>query len=160
MDVKTEEGLGTTFALFFPVTRQEEQFAKSIYLEDYLGRGESILVIDDSSEQRELAKRMLERIGYAVDEAESGEAAVEKLKTKVYDLLILDMIMTPGMNGLQTYKKILEFVPTQHAIIASGFSETVMVKETLRLGAGEYIKKPYTLERIGLAVRSELDKVA
>ena len=68
------------------------------------------------------------------------------------------MIMDPGIDGLETYKKILEFNPTQKAIIASGFSETEMVKEAQRLGAGKYLKKPYTLEKIGLAVKEELEK--
>ncbi len=68
------------------------------------------------------------------------------------------MIMEPGIDGLDTYKRILELNPEQKAIIASGFSETDRVKETQRLGAGQYIKKPYTLEKIGVAVRAELEK--
>jgi DNA-binding NtrC family response regulator len=68
------------------------------------------------------------------------------------------MIMDPGIGGLETYKKILELHLGQKAIIASGFSETDQVKEAQRLGAGKYIKKPYTLEKIGLAVKEELEK--
>ena len=68
------------------------------------------------------------------------------------------MIMDPGMDGLDTYKKILEIHPKQKAIIASGFSETDRVKETLALGAGAYIRKPFLLEKIGLAVKKELGK--
>jgi len=68
------------------------------------------------------------------------------------------MIMDPGIDGLDTYKKILELHPGQKAIIASGFSETKRVKEAQRLGAGSYVKKPYILEKIGIAVRTELDK--
>ena len=74
------------------------------------------------------------------------------------DLMVLDMIMDPGIDGLETYRRIVELHPEQKAIIASGFSETERVKETQRLGAGEYLKKPYVLEKFGLAVRSELDK--
>ena len=83
---------------------------------------------------------------------------LEYMKNNSANLLILDMIMDPGMDGLDTYKKILELHPGQKAIIASGFSETDRVKETQRLGAGPYIKKPFLLEKIGLAVRAELDK--
>jgi two-component system cell cycle sensor histidine kinase/response regulator CckA len=68
----------------------------------------------------------------------------------------LDMIMDPGMDGLETYKRILRFHPGQKAIIASGFSETERVRETQRRGAGPYIKKPYTLEKIGTAIKHEL----
>ena len=74
------------------------------------------------------------------------------------DLLILDMIMDPGIDGLDTYKKILEINPDQKAIIASGFSETERVKEAQRLGAKRYVRKPYTIEKIGAAVKKELEK--
>ena len=63
----------------------------------------------------------------------------------------------PGMDGLETYKRILKLHPNQKAIIASGFSATDRVKKVQAIGAGEYVKKPYTFEKIGTAVRSELD---
>ena len=66
------------------------------------------------------------------------------------------MIMDPGIDGLETYKRIIKLHPNQKVIIASGFSETDRVKEAQRLGAGKYIKKPYTLEKIGIAVKNEL----
>ena len=59
---------------------------------------------------------------------------------------------------LDTYKRILELHPQQNAIIASGFSETTRVKEAQKLGAGAYVKKPYILEKVGVAVRDELDR--
>jgi two-component system, cell cycle sensor histidine kinase and response regulator CckA len=158
IDIITEEGSGTTFVLYFPATRQEKEIIESVYIEDYLGRGESILVIDDSREQRLLAGNMMKRLGYSVSVAAGGEEALEMIREKTYDLIILDMIMDPGINGLQTYKEIIRIVPNQKAVIASGFSETDMVRETQRSGAGAYVKKPYTLEKIGLAVRSELDQ--
>jgi signal transduction histidine kinase len=157
IDIVTDEGSGTAFILYFPATRQEKEIVASVYIEDYLGRGESILVIDDSKEQRLLAGNMMKRLGYSVSAAASGEEALEMIREKRYDLIILDMIMEPGINGLQTYQGIIRIVPHQKAVIASGFSETDMVRETQRLGAGAYVKKPYTLEKIGLAVRSELD---
>ena len=66
------------------------------------------------------------------------------------------MIMDPGIDGLDTYRQILELHPKQKAIIASGFSETNRVKEAQKLGAGQYVKKPYTLEKLGIAVKNEL----
>jgi DNA-binding NtrC family response regulator len=97
-------------------------------------------------------------LGYIVDTVSSGEKAVDYMKNKTADLLILDMIMDPGIDGLDTYKKIIEIHPGQKAIIASGFSETGRVREAQELGAGQYIKKPYTLEKIGIAVRNALRK--
>jgi len=115
-------------------------------------------VVDDIKEQREIASNMLTVLGYEVDAVSSGEEAIEYVKGNPVDLIVLDMIMEPGIDGLGTYKRILEVQPVQRAIIVSGFSETDRVKKTQRLGAGAYIRKPYTLEKIGVAVRSELTK--
>ena len=101
---------------------------------------------------------MLKELGYSAAMVSSGEEAVEYLKTNKADLLLLDMIMDPGLDGLDTYRKILETNPGQKAIIASGFSETDRVKAVQSLGAGAYIRKPLLLENIGLAVKKELEK--
>ena len=159
IDVQSTEGKGTTFTLYFPATREKIAKEKArLSIEDYMGKEESILVVDDVKEQRELALALLTTLGYAVDTVSGGEEAVEYLKEHTVDLIILDMIMDPGIDGLETYKNIIEVHPGQKAIIASGFSETDRVKEAQRLGAGQYIKKPYTLEKIGLAIKEELGK--
>ena len=75
------------------------------------------------------------------------------------DLLVLDMILDHGIDGLETYKRILRRHPQQKAVIVSGYSETDRVREAQRLGAGAYLKKPYSLEKIGLALRSELNSI-
>jgi signal transduction histidine kinase len=155
-DIATEEGTGTTFSLYFPASRLEIDVSPTVYIEDYLGNGESILVIDDAKEQRDLATRMMQRLGYEVFSAGSGEEAVQRVRERSFDLLILDMIMPPGIDGLETYRRILEIIPGQKAVIASGYSQTENVKEAQRLGADSYVKKPYTLENIGLAVRRAL----
>ena len=74
--------------------------------------------------------------------------------------MVLDMIMDPGMDGLDTYRSIIEIHPQQKAIIVSGFSESDRVHEAQGLGAGAYVKKPYIKEKLGLAVRKELDRSA
>lgn len=159
IDVQSREGRGTVCTLYFPVTRKEAVKNPAVVSpETYRGQGESILVIDDVAEQREVASLILKGLGYEVACAASGEEAVEYLQGGSADLLILDMIMEPGIDGLETYKRILELHPGQKAIIASGFSETERVREAEVLGAGAYLKKPYTREEIGLRVRAELDK--
>ena len=74
-------------------------------IEGYMGKGESILVVDDIEEQRELASKMLHKLRYSVTTVASGEEAVEHIKHTPADLLILDMIMEPGMDGLDTYRR-------------------------------------------------------
>lgn len=159
IDVQSTEGKGTTFTLYFPSTREELPENKShLTIAAYTGNGKSILIVDDVEEQRNIACGMLKELGYSVVSVSSGEEAVEYLRTHKVDLLLLDMIMDPGMDGLETYKKILEIHPEQKAIIASGFSETDRVKKVLRMGAGAYIKKPFLLEKIGSAVKEALEK--
>ena len=152
-------GQGTTFTLYFPVTRNKLAEDKShSAIESYIGNGESILIVDDVEQQRQIASGMLEALGYSAVSVSSGEEAVEYLKMNKADVLLLDMIMDPGMDGLDTYKKVLELHPGQKAIIVSGFSETDRIKELQSLGAGAYIRKPFLLEKIGLAVKQELEK--
>ncbi|MDR3555951.1 MAG: ATP-binding protein [Syntrophobacteraceae bacterium] len=159
INVKSEEGKGTTFTLYFPVTRKQiTPEPTTIAAAAYMGRGESILVVDDVKEQRDLATAMLTQLHYKIVSFSSGEEALEHLKQNGADLLVLDMIMDPGMDGLDTYSKVLEIRPGQKAIIVSGFSETERVSRALDLGAGAYVKKPYVLEKLGVAVRKELDK--
>ncbi len=158
IDIQSEEGRGTNITIYFPVNRQAAgKEEKKIYIENFMARGETILVVDDVAEQREIAYVMLKKLGYDVNAMSSGEEAVEYLRHHSADLVILDMIMDPGIDGLETYKKITEEHPGQRAIIVSGFAETERVKEAQKLGAGSYIKKPYTLEKIAVAVRTELD---
>ncbi len=101
---------------------------------------------------------MLKKIGYSVATVSSGEESLKYLANHQADILILDMVMAPGMDGLETYREIIKIHPNQKAIIASGYSETDRVKEAQGLGAGQYIKKPYTMENLGMSVRMELDK--
>jgi CheY-like chemotaxis protein len=159
INVESEEGKGSTFTLYFPVTREDiTAEAVAIAISEYMGNGESILVVDDVKEQRDLAAGMLRTLNYSVTNVSSGEDAVAYMKEHEVDLIVLDMIMDPGMDGLDTYKSILEIHPKQKAIIVSGFSESDRVRAAKGLGAGAYVRKPYIKEKLGLAVRNELDR--
>jgi PAS domain S-box-containing protein len=159
--VKSDEGKGTTIKLFFPVTRKPFRRNEIVNsFESYRGEGESILVVDDVKEQREIASKLLAYLGYSVQTVSSGKEAIEHIDAKPTDLVVLDMLMPPGIDGLETYERIISKHPGQKAIIASGFSETNRVKKAQSLGAGSYVKKPYTLEKIGLAVKAELKELS
>ncbi|UCE52480.1 MAG: PAS domain S-box protein [Desulfobacterales bacterium] len=159
IDIQSKEGKGTIISLYFPVTRKEfDRQVDLVSLDSLKSRGESILVVDDVKEQRDIASEMLEKLGYRVATVSSGEEAVGYMQKSSADLMVLDMIMEPGIDGLETYQRVLEINPHQKAIIASGYSESTRVKEAQRLGAGTYVKKPYLLEKFGRAVRTELDK--
>ena len=160
IDVISEEGKGTIFKLMFPATRERLKKKKPCpSLAEIMGSGESVLVVDDVQEQRDLALSILNRLDYNVTAASSGEEAVRLIRSgKHFDIVILDMIMLDGIDGLETYRQIHEFQSSQKAIIVSGFSETGRVKMAQELGAGAYVKKPYSLDGIGSAVKNELLK--
>ncbi|MBR9982204.1 MAG: CHASE2 domain-containing protein [Desulfatitalea sp.] len=159
VDIHSQEGDGTQFDIFLPATREEvdKRTQQRVVLQDYTGT-ERLLVVDDIHEQRAIATRMLGKLGYQVVSAASGEEAVAYMQAHEVDLLVLDMVMPPGIDGMETYRRILKIHPHQKAIIASGYAPSGRVKAMWDLGAGEYLRKPYTLEKIGLAVRRELDR--
>ena len=159
IDIRSAVGRGTDIVLYFPATRRKvARREEALPLEEVRGRGETVLVVDDIREQREIASEILGKLGYTVETAVSGEAAVERLRESPADLVVLDMIMDPGIDGLETFRRMLALRPGQKTIIASGYSESVQVREAQRLGAGAYVKKPYLLQTFGLAVRRELDR--
>ena len=158
INVKSSEK-GTAFELYFPTTREQVADEKEeVPLEDYLGHGEKILLVDDEERQREIASGILTRLGYTAEVVSSGEEAIEYVKENPVDLIVLDMVMPKGINGRKTYEEIIKIRPGQKAIIASGYAKTKEVDLAQELGAGKYIKKPYTLAKVGLAVKEELAK--
>ncbi len=159
IEVDSKENEGTTFYLYFRVTREKlKKETGALPASEYMGIGQVILIVDDVQEQREIATAILEILNYKPVAVSSGEKAIEYLQTQEADLILLDMIMDPGIDGLETYQKILEIKPNQKAIIASGYAETDRVKQIQKMGAGTYIKKPFTIETIGCAIKDELEK--
>ncbi|SHO48319.1 ATP-binding protein [Desulfopila aestuarii] len=156
--VDSTPGVGTTFTLYFPATRERAAATIQQDLSRFQGHGESILVIDDIQEQRRFASEMLTMLGYLVDTAASGEEAIGMIQRKPYDIIVLDMIMPGGMDGLTTYQKILTLSPDQKAVIASGFSEAENVTKVQAIGAGPLVQKPYTVLSLASAIKKELSK--
>lgn len=159
IDIQTSEGQGAKFELYFPATSENILEKKSdISVDQYRGKYESVLIVDDVDEQRYMAKRILKKLGYSVSTVSSGEAAVEYVKCHSVDLVVMDMILDSGMDGYKTYREMKNISPDLKAVIVSGYSETEEVKESQNIGAGQYIRKPYALQILGMAVRNELDK--
>jgi two-component system, cell cycle sensor histidine kinase and response regulator CckA len=157
IDLESEEGAGTTFTLYLPSTREiKMENGKDLKPDDYKGNNESILIIDDYKIQRDICTQFLTELGYCATSVSSGEEAIQYLRGHKVDLLVLDMVMDPGIDGLETYKRIIEIHPAQKAIITSGYAETTLVEEAQLLGAGPYLKKPYTLEQIGSMIKKTL----
>ncbi len=159
IDVHSAPGQGTTITLYFQADRDKVvEIREEVASLTSCQGSETILVVDDVKEQRDLAEMLLSHLGYAVTTVASGEAAVAWLQSRTVDLVVLDMIMDPGIDGLDTYRLIVKLHPGQKAIITSGYSETDRVHEAQLLGAGAYVHKPYLLHTLGQAVRAELDR--
>jgi len=152
----TSDDNGTTFTLYFPPCHEKALEQNDNYNLNKLKGFGSVLVVDDEQQQRDIASKMLTLLGYSVVTVASGEEAVEYCRKSPIDLLVLDMLMEPGINGLETYQQILDIAPLQKAVIASGFSKNSSVLDALALGVGSFIKKPYGLEQLGKAVKKEL----
>ncbi len=150
--------LGTHFDLYFPATdRQLTQTDEVLTLSQLQGNGETILIVDDEPQLLVIASKVLNELNYKTISKESGEAAVSYLQNNSVDLLLLDMLMDPGINGRETYEKILRLHPKQKALLVSGFSKNTEVNKALALGACNFIKKPYSIPELGEAILKLID---
>jgi DNA-binding NtrC family response regulator len=113
-----------------------------------------ILVCDDEEGIRESLKLILEK-DYDVVFAESGDDAIQKMKTSPTDMVILDIKM-PRKDGLETLKEIKKVSPMANVIIATGYKSVDTAQEAMRLGASDYIVKPFDRETISKVVRKHL----
>lgn len=160
--VNSIKGKGTEFQLYFPAAiydmEEKKELKESEINTAHIGKGEHILIVEDDDNNRELAEKILSECNFRVSSVSSGEEAIEFVQKEKVDLLILDMIMG-GIDGLETYIQILMRKGEQKAIITSGYSDNENVKETIKLGAGAYIKKPYLKMQLIQAVEAELRKI-
>lgn len=157
IEVDSQQDQGTAITVYLPESDQHVPKAESaVAAEDLTGQGERILIVDDVAEQREIASAIFHNLGYMVDAVPSGESALAYLKEQPVDLLLLDMIMEPGIDGLDTFKRVLSIYPEQKAVIASGYTKNDRVRSALELGAS-FVHKPYCLEEIARAVKTALN---
>ncbi len=117
INVKSDKDSGSISELFFPATRKSLPIATITPSHmEYAGEGQLVLVIDNVKEQREIAARMLLRLGFRAEAVASGEEAVEFVSETKPDLILPDMIMDPSIDGCETYRRILKINPGQKTI--------------------------------------------
>lgn len=156
--VESKVGAGTSFQLLFPAEEGPGMSSRVLLPQpSKTGWGETVLVVDDSKEQRLIAADILGHLGYKAITLATGEAAVDYLRNNSVDLVILDMLMDPGISGLETFRRILEFKPQQRAVIASGYSRQASIEEAYALGVVDFIVKPYSVDRIGESLHKVLE---
>lgn len=154
----------TTFQLYFPAIAQQTILHQPsdavIKGPPEAGNGETILIVDDEEIPRRMASHVLSSLEYKVHTLGSGEEAVVYIQDNPVDLVILDMLMEPGINGYETYRQMLQIRPQQKAIVISGYSNNVDVEKTLNLGATCFLQKPYDMADIATAVSKTLHPTA
>jgi PAS domain S-box-containing protein len=157
----SEPGFGTTFKIYLPAMQASpEEIAKQNLSGQTAPRGkEKLLLVDDEEAIRGFGAEVLEGAGYQVVSAASGEEALElyrRMGAEV-DLVILDLGM-PGMGGHKCIQELLALSPGIKVLIASGYSATGKVADTLKQGAAGYIAKPFRRVDLLQSVRQVLDQ--
>jgi len=116
-----------------------------------------ILVVDNELSMRELLAITLRKEGYDVSAADGGEAAIEALRLEPFDLVITDVRM-PKVDGVQVLRTAKELAPETMVIMITAFSSTEIAVEAMKLGAYDYITKPFKLDEIKLIIKNALER--
>jgi len=157
IDVKSEVGLGTVFEIYFPIVKEKLiRDEKTTILEEYYGDGESILIIDDEQDQREIGTNILEKLNYSSFSVSSGEEAINFLEKNKVDLILLDLFLGPEMSGLDTLREIKRVYPDLKVIIISGLLFSDIIEEAKNIGAKEFLEKPFTIDKFAITIKKEL----
>jgi len=119
----------------------------------------SILVVDDEAIIHQSCGRILREEGYEVDAAMSGQEALQKLKEKSYAVVLSDIKM-PGMDGVQTLERMKQQVPDITVVMFTGFSSVETARSSMKLGAFDYLPKPFTPDELLAAVKKALARAA
>ncbi len=155
IQVKSKKGQGSSFTIFLPVSQSQPQ--ASHLEESHLVEGEgTILVVDDEPVLLRVTARLLEKLGYRVLQAPSGEKALAIFKKQApkIDLVLLDLIM-PGLNGLKTLEYLQALDPKVRVLLLSGYEDRVGERLPPEV---DFLSKPYSLELLSQKVASALGR--
>ncbi len=157
----SEAGQGTVFRIYLPAADElvpQEETQPGSALPEGHGHGETILVVDDEPEIRELTREALEALGYVVKSVANGEEALEAYRREgqEIDLVLMDLNM-PGMGGNKCLQELLRIDPLVKVVIASGYSAEGHGRQSLSAGAKGFIGKPYQLRDLEKVIRDVLE---
>jgi PAS domain S-box-containing protein len=158
IEVETEQGRGCTFNIYLPASGKEALDPKEARPHIYEGSG-NLLLVDDEEMVLDVAGRVLEKMGYTVFEAHSGQEAVEIFDRKkgAIDLVILDIIM-PDMGGAEVFDRIREINPRIKVLLSSGYSIDGQAAEIMKRGCDGFIQKPFKADELSETVKDILTK--
>ena len=148
---------GAIFEIYLPAAPEQTSSTQTEHAGCLMqGNGEKLLLIDDKPEQNETMGQLLTSLGYKTYSATSSEEGIAFLQSQPVDLVLLDMIIGDGLNGRETYEKILKVRPDQKAIIISGYSRNDEVRKARALGVSHFLEKPVTMPKLSQAIRQAL----
>lgn len=158
VDVSSNDS-GTVFEVYLPATEEYTTTSMESGSDKTVdGSGETILLVDDETEQNETMQNMLNGIGYKTFAVNSSDEAVGFLRSCRIDLVILDMIMENDLTGCQLYEKMLTINPDQRAIVVSGYSGNEERLKAQELGISHFLDKPVTLPAVSRVIRQVLSE--
>jgi PAS domain S-box-containing protein len=161
IEVSSEPGKGTSFRVFLPANEEpvESETAGKEGSEALQG-SETILVVEDETDLRRLARTFLERCGYRVIEAANGKEALQIWQSdgEKIDLLLTDLVMPEGISGRQLAEALRGERSSLKVVYTSGYSGEILGTDSELLAEENYLAKPYTLSALAQAVRSRLDR--
>jgi PAS domain S-box-containing protein len=157
--VFSEPDQGTTFKIYLPATLNELVEGAPVQKEgtDFTG-SETILLVEDNEQLREMAHVVLERKGYTVLGAENGEAALDLLATPARPLhLLLTDVVLPGMNGHELSQRVQERYPELKTLYMSGYNDDVIAHRGVLEQGVQFIQKPFSVQNLAAKVREVLE---
>ncbi len=158
--VYSEPGSGTTFKLYFPMVEEPADSERGKPSETHRPGGETLLLVEDERSVRELTVRILERLGYHVLSAESGEEALRVSSSfEGHIALMLTDVIMPGMNGPQVAEALTAIRPGMKVLFLSGYTEnTILYHGVLEAGL-DFMPKPYNREALARKIRELLGDI-
>lgn len=117
-----------------------------------------VLVVDDEGPNRYSVSKTLQRVGYKVDDVPNGEEALELISKEEYDVILTDIRMNPGMDGVELLRRVKELMPDAIVILMTGYASLGTAVEALRLGAHDYIIKPSSMQDIRVSVAKGIER--
>jgi PAS domain S-box-containing protein len=156
--VYSEPGQGTTFKVYFPAASVSQAAEKQSTAAPHVSRGETILVVEDEENVRDMTAQALRRAGYQVLLASSGEEALEMVVTKRwrFQLLITDIVM-PGLRGTEVAQKLMAMIPGLRVLYMSGYTDNAMFHQKLLGPGAAFMQKPFTLNVLEEKVAQALE---
>jgi two-component system nitrogen regulation response regulator NtrX len=118
----------------------------------------TILIVDDEAGIRESLSSVLKEDGYRVETVASGEDCLSHVQNKSVDLILLD-VWLPGIDGMETLRRLREFENCPMVVMISGHANIEAAVRSTKLGAFDFVEKPLSLEKIGLVIKNALEQV-